>query len=126
VFPGHNREEIRKEIERVIDMPMVKVTAISGEDSISSPTSPMRPDFIAAAEKAIRSVYPGVTVIPSQTSGATDSMWYRALGVPSYGASPLFTKDSEEFAHGLNERVRLSNIPPAIAYYRSLFTDLSK
>lgn len=126
VFPGHNREEIRKEIERVIDMPMVKVTAISGEDSISSPTSPMRPDFIAAAEKAIHSVYPGIAIIPSQTSGATDSMWYRALGVPSYGASPVFSKDSEEFAHGLNERVRLSNIPPAIAYYRSLFTDLSK
>jgi acetylornithine deacetylase/succinyl-diaminopimelate desuccinylase-like protein len=53
-------------------------------------------------------------------------MWYRALGVPSYGASPVFSKDSEDFSHGLNERIRLSNVPPGIAYYRSLFTDLSK
>jgi acetylornithine deacetylase/succinyl-diaminopimelate desuccinylase-like protein len=86
----------------------------------------MRPDFIAAAEKAIRSVYPGIAVIPAQASGASDSMWYRALGVPSYGASPVFSKDSEDFSHGLNERIRLSNVPPGIAYYRSLFTDLSK
>jgi len=126
VFPGHNREEIRAELERVIGMPMVKVTAISGEDSISSPASPMRPDFVAATEKAMHLINPGLPIFPSQASGASDSMWYRALGVPSYGASPLFSKDSEDFAHGLNERVPLSNVAPAITYYLSLFTDLSK
>ena len=50
----------------------------------------------------------------------------RALGVPSYGASPVFSKDSEDFSHGLNERVALSNVAPGITYYLSLFTDLSK
>ncbi|MFO1255550.1 MAG: M20/M25/M40 family metallo-hydrolase [Sphingomonadaceae bacterium] len=126
VFPGHSREEIRQELEQVIAMPMVKVTATSGENSISSPASPMRPDFVAAADKAIHLAYPGVPIIPSQASGASDSMWYRALGVPAYNASPLFTKDSESFAHGLNERVPLANIAPSITYYLSLFTDLSK
>lgn len=126
VFPGHSREEIRQELERVIGMPEVKVTAISGEDSISSPASPMRADFGGAVEKAMKLVYPGVPVFPSQASGASDSMWYRALGVPSYGASPTFSKDSEDFAHGLNERVRLSNIKPGVNYFLILFTELSK
>ncbi|MEY4952969.1 MAG: hypothetical protein RL299_1393 [Pseudomonadota bacterium] len=126
VFPGHSREYIRKELVRVIAMPMVKVTATSGEDSISSPASPMRPDFLAAADKAIHLAYPGVPVIPSQSSGASDSMWYRALGIPAYNASPLFMKDSESFAHGLNERVPLSNTAPALTYYFSLITDLTK
>ncbi len=126
VFPGHTREEIRQELAQVIGMPMVKVTATSGEDSISSPASPMRPDFVAAAEKAVRLSYPGLPVIPSQASGASDSMWYRALGIPAYNASPLFMKDSESFAHGLNERVPLSNVGPAVTYYLSIITDLSK
>ncbi|MCC6926301.1 M20/M25/M40 family metallo-hydrolase [Novosphingobium sp.] len=126
VFPGHSREEIRQELEQVIGMPVVKVTATSGEDSISSPASPMRPDFVAAAEKAVRLSYPGLPVIPSQASGASDSMWYRALGVPAYNASPLFSKDSEGFAHGLDERVPLLNFGPAVTYYLSLITDLSK
>ncbi|MGB7654060.1 MAG: M20/M25/M40 family metallo-hydrolase [Novosphingobium sp.] len=125
VFPGHNREEIRQQLVQIIGMPMVKVTATSGEDSISAPASPMRPDFIGAAEKAMHLINPGLAVFPSQASGASDSMWYRALGVPSYGASPTFSKDSEDFAHGLNERVPLSNIAPGINYYLSLFTDLS-
>ena len=126
IFPGHSREEVRTVLEQVIGMPDVKVTATSGEDSIAAPASPMRPDFIAAAEKAMQLVHPGISVFPSQASGATDSAWYRALGVPSYGASPTFSMDSEDFSHGLNERVRLSNIMPGVNYYLSLFTDLSK
>jgi acetylornithine deacetylase/succinyl-diaminopimelate desuccinylase-like protein len=53
-------------------------------------------------------------------------MWYRALGVASYGASPTFSMDSEDFAHGLNERIRLSNVQPGINFYLILFTELSK
>jgi acetylornithine deacetylase/succinyl-diaminopimelate desuccinylase-like protein len=46
--------------------------------------------------------------------------------VPSYGASPTFIKESEDFSHGLNERTPISNIAPGIAYYLSLFADLTK
>ncbi|MBS0481397.1 MAG: M20/M25/M40 family metallo-hydrolase [Proteobacteria bacterium] len=126
VFPGHNREEIRLQLEKVANLPGLKVTAVSGEDSISSPTSPMRPDFLAAMNKALGKAWPGTPIFPSQSSGASDSMWYRALGVASYGASPGFSKDSDDFSHGLNERVSLRNTGPGVAYYLSLFTDLSK
>ena len=126
IFPGHSKMSIAAELTAAIGMPEVKLSDVTGEDSISAPASPMRPDFIAAAEKAMHLINPGLPIFPSQASGASDSMWYRALGVPSYGASPVFSKDSEDFAHGLNERVPLSNAAPGITYYLSLFTDLSK
>lgn len=126
IFPGHGREDIRAELERVVADPAVKVTDVSGENTTTSPASPMRPDLLAALERAMARAWPGVPIIPSQASGASDSMWYRVLGVPSYSASPVFTKDSEEFSHGLNERIRLSNIKPGIAYYLSLFADLAR
>ena len=126
VFPGHSREEIRQELLKVAANEAVTISDATGEDSIESEASPMRADFLAAATKAIRSVYPGIAIFPSQASGASDSMWYRALGVPSYGATPTFAKDSEDFAHGRNERVRLSNVAPGVSYYLSLLRDLSK
>jgi acetylornithine deacetylase/succinyl-diaminopimelate desuccinylase-like protein len=126
VFPGHSREEIRQELVRVAANDAVRITDVTGGDSIESEASPMRADFLAAATRAIRSVYPGIPIFPSQASGASDSMWYRALGVPSYGATPTFSKDSEDFSHGLNERVRLSNVAPGVRYYLSLLRDLSK
>lgn len=125
VFPGHSREAIRDELAKVAGNE-VTITDVSGGDTTMSPASPMRGDFVGAVDKAMKRVYPGVPVFPSQSSGATDSMWYRALGVSSYAASPTFSKDSEDFAHGLNERVRLSNIRPGLNYYMILFTELSK
>ncbi|QCI94489.1 M20/M25/M40 family metallo-hydrolase [Novosphingobium sp. EMRT-2] len=125
IFPGHPLPEIMAELEKVAASPAVKFSDVT-EGSVATPASPMRPDFTAAVEKAMAKVYPGVAVFPSQSSGASDSMWFRHVGVPSYGASPVFGKVSEEFSHGLNERIRLSNIRPGVTYYLSVLTDLSK
>ncbi|MDE2595272.1 MAG: M20/M25/M40 family metallo-hydrolase [Sphingomonadales bacterium] len=125
IFPGHKPADIMAQLAQVANDPAVKFTDIT-EGSIASPPSPMRADFIGAVEKAMTRAYPGVPVFPSQSSGASDSMWYRAKGVASYGASPTFIKDSDDFSHGLNERVPLSNIRPGLTYYLTLFTDLSR
>lgn len=126
IFPGHSREEIRQELERVIAMPDVKVADATGDESIASPASPMRPDFVSAATKAIRTAWPAIPVFPVQASGASDSMWFRAKGVDSYGASPILIKDSDDFSHGLDERVPLSNIGTGVTYYLSLVPDLTR
>lgn len=126
IFPGHTREEIRKALETIAAVKQLRVTDATGNETTFAPASPMRPDYVAAVEKTMGLIHPGLPVIPSQSSGASDSMWFRAIGVPSYGTSPVFIKDSDEFAHGLNERVPLNNIAPGITFYLSLFTDLSR
>ena len=59
---------------------------------IESPASPLRPDVIAAVTRAVHARYPGLPIVPSMASGATDSMYFRAAGVPSYGLSGMFAK----------------------------------
>jgi acetylornithine deacetylase/succinyl-diaminopimelate desuccinylase-like protein len=125
IFPGHKPAAIMEELQRVAAEPAVTFKDVS-EGSVASDASPMRPDFIAAVNKAMKAVYPGVPVFPSMASGASDSMWFRHRGVNSYGASPVFGKDSDDFSHGLNERALVSNIAPGISYYLSLIADLSK
>ncbi len=125
IFPGHKPADIMAELQRVAADPAIRFKDVS-EGSTASPASPVRADFVAAVTKAMHKIHPKLPVFPSMASGASDSMWYRALGVPSYGASPLFMKDSDDFSHGLNERVPVANIAPAITYYLSLFTDLSQ
>ncbi|MDH7972370.1 M20/M25/M40 family metallo-hydrolase [Sphingomonas sp. AR_OL41] len=125
IFPGHKLPEIMEELQRVAADSAVKIRDVT-EGSLPSDASPMRPDFIAAVTKAMGKIRPGVPVFPSMASGASDSMYFRNKNIPSYGASPTFSKDSDDFSHGLNERTAVSNIAPAITYYLSLFTDLSK
>ncbi len=125
IFPGHKPAEIMAELKAVAAEPAVSFTDVT-EGSVANDPSPMRPDFIAAVTKAMAEVYPGVPVFPSMSSGASDSMWFRYRHVASYGSSPTFMKDSEDFAHGLNERIPLFNIQPAIDYYLILIPELAK
>lgn len=124
IFPGHKNAEIMAELKRVAAEPALTIKDVT-EGSVANDASPMRADFVSAVTKSLGSVYPGVPIFPAMASGASDSMWFRYHHVPSYGASPIFIKSSEDFSHGLNERIPINNIRPAIDYYLSLFRDLS-
>lgn len=125
IFPGVKPADVMAELQRVAKEPAVTFRDVT-EGSVANDASPMRKDFVAAVTKAMAKTRPGVPVFPSMSPGASDSMWFRYHNVPSYGASPTFIKESDDFSHGLNERTPISNIAPGIAYYVSLFGDLSK
>lgn len=112
IFPGIPVETIREELQTVIGDPEVRVTL--RDTAEASPVSELRPDVTKAITRAVHARYPGVPVVPYLESGATDGKWYRIAGIPTYGSSGLFTKESEMFAHGLNERL------PVKAFYEGL------
>ncbi len=124
IFPGHSPASVMAELQKVAAEPAVTFKDVT-QGSVANDASPLRPDFVAAVTKAIHVGYPGVPVFPSMAAGASDSMWFRYHHVPSYGASPIFIKESDQFSHGLNERTPISNIGPGIAYYLSLVPDLT-
>ena len=125
IFPGQKPAEIMTELEKVANNPSISFKALP-DGTVLADASPMRADVVAAIEKSIHEVYPGIPVTPVQLSGATDSAYFRQVGVPAYGIAPTFNKVSDSFAHGLNERIPIMNIRPAITYYLSLFRALSK
>ncbi len=125
IFPGVKPAAVMAELEKVAADPGVKFTDVS-EGSNPTDASPLRPDLMGAVKKAMAAVRPGVPVFPAMSAGASDSMHFRAAGVPSYGISPTFLKESDDFSHGLNERTPVDNVPLAVRYYRSLLTDLTR
>jgi acetylornithine deacetylase/succinyl-diaminopimelate desuccinylase-like protein len=76
--------------------------------------------------KAVHARFPGLQIAPSMSAGATDSVYFRANGIPCYGVAGLFMKSSDDFSHGLNERAPVAAIPGALAHWDSLLHDLSK
>ena len=125
IFPGHPRARIMEELQRVAADPGVQFKDVS-QGSVATDASPLRPDVAAAITKALQVSYPGVVAFPTMSAGASDSMWFRNQHIPSYGVSPLFIKDSDRFAHGLNERIPVDDIRPSMDYLLSLFTALSR
>ncbi len=124
IFPGVSAETVRAELEKIVADPAV--TVATGQQWVSTPPSPLRPDVVGAVNKAVAAAYPGIVPVPSMDAGASDSVYYRALGIPSFGTSGLFMKESDVFIHGLNERVPVAAIAPALTHWHVLLTELAK
>jgi acetylornithine deacetylase/succinyl-diaminopimelate desuccinylase-like protein len=125
IFPGHPPAAIMAELQKVVGDAKVTFKDVT-EGTVPTDASPMRQDLIAAVTAAMAAAYPGVPVFPSMQSGASDSMWFRSQHVASYGAGPSFIRPSDDFSHGLNERLPVADIAPGITYYLSLVRALSK
>ena len=125
IFPGTSSEAVRQTIAEVIADPSASITR-AADGAIDSPASPLRPDVLAAVTKAVHARYPGLPISPQMSAGATDGMFFRAAGIPTYGISGLFMKSSDDFAHGLNERAPVAAIDGALAHWESILKDLAK
>lgn len=88
--------------------------------------SPIRADVLAAVTRAAHAHAPGIAIVPNMSAGATDSSFFRAVGIPSYGVSGIFLKPSDDFSHGLDERVPAAAIGPALDHYHTLIMELAK
>ncbi len=124
VFPGVSIESVEETLARVIDDPTAKI-GISGKP-VPSDASPLRDEVMQALRRAIDFRAPGLPIVPSMSAGATDSLYFRNLGVPSYGVSGIFMHPRDNFAHGLNERVPLATLDGALLQWRSLLMDLAR
>ncbi len=124
IFPGVSIDKVLATLTEVIADPAAQVSVIGSP--VASDASPLRADVMAALRRAIDLRHPGLPIVPNMSAGATDSLYYRNLGVPSYGVSGLFMKPSDDFAHGLNERVPVASIEGALLQWHSLLRDLAR
>ncbi len=76
-----------------------------------SSVSPFEGEFFAAIEAAVGRCVPGGVVVPMQTPGGTDSLYFRMKGVPAYGLIPILLGPGElDRMHGVDERISLENL----------------
>ena len=124
VFPGETLEYVQSTLLQVMGDPEARIRSIY--EPVPSDPSPLREDVMKALRKAIDLRAPGLPIVPSMSAGATDSLYFRNAGVPSYGVGGLFISAKDSFSHGLNERVPVASIDGAIVQWRSLIEDLAR
>ena len=125
IFPGTHIASVQATLAKVIDDPNVKIT-VRQPPPVESPASPLRKDVVDAVSAVVHQRYPGLDIVPGMSAGASDSMYFRNAGVPSYGVDPTFSKPNDTFAHGLNEKLLASNVPWALEFWHSLLARLTE
>ncbi len=123
IFPGTGIDAVKTELARIAEDPGVVFG--TGIDWPVTPPSPLRADVVDAVDAAVKTRTTAVKPTPGMDAGATDSVFWRALGIPSYGVSGLFIRAEDAFAHGLNERVPEAAIAPGLLHWDMLLRRLA-
>lgn len=122
IFPGVKVDDVKTELMKMVG-PNVTVTTLG--HPLASDASPLRPDVVAAVTKAVHARHPGVPVAPYQESGGSDGLHFRAAGIPTYGVGETFVKDSEVFAHGLDERIPVASFYDGLEHWYVLLKEVA-
>jgi acetylornithine deacetylase/succinyl-diaminopimelate desuccinylase-like protein len=132
IFPGEDPQEILKTLERVANDPKVKISIVPQMDPagkvvpvVPVPPSPLLPELTQAMEKTLRVVWPGVPLVATMSTGATDGKYTRIAGIPTYGISCMFFDINDDRSHGKDERVGVQDFYDGVDFNYKLIRTLS-
>jgi acetylornithine deacetylase/succinyl-diaminopimelate desuccinylase-like protein len=109
ILPGVPIADVRNELERVVADDQIKITAV-GEAGTQTPAPLLPEKIMAPVGQVANRIWPGVAIVPTMSTGATDGRFLNASGVPTYGLSGMFHDADGSHAHGLNERIGVQSL----------------
>ena len=124
MLPGSDPEDVLRTLTRVVDNPEMEVI-YQGGGRLSDP-SPLTEEIMGAVEAVTEEMWPGITVMPTMSTGATDGAKMRNAGIPTYGVSGLFVDRTDMRIHGQDERLRKESLYGGYEFLYKLAKDLSE
>jgi acetylornithine deacetylase/succinyl-diaminopimelate desuccinylase-like protein len=77
---------------------------------IAPPPPLLTPDILGPVDRVAARMWPGVPVIPTMSTGATDARFLIAAGIPTYGLSGMFRDPGGDGVHGVDERMPVRSL----------------
>jgi acetylornithine deacetylase/succinyl-diaminopimelate desuccinylase-like protein len=125
ILPGHSREEVRQTLIKVLADPKIEVSYVptSGRtldreaNAKALPPVSLRPDVMQTLDRVAAEMWPGVPVVPTMSTGASDGVYTNAAGMPTYGISGLAIDTDDIRAHGKDERLGVESYYGGVEFY---------
>jgi acetylornithine deacetylase/succinyl-diaminopimelate desuccinylase-like protein len=124
LLPVDKAEEIQQTLVRVLADPKIQVSVMT--PARPSQFAPINPQVLSAVTAAVEKRWPGLRVIPKMETGATDAIFLRGAGIPTYGVSGMFGNEDDIRAHGRDERVLVKSFYEAVDFMFDVVTTLGK
>jgi len=111
LLPGTSGDAFFTHLKDVIGDPEIELTPLPEFESTPIPPSPVDNELYTAIARVAERKDPGSVVTPFLITGATDSRFFREIGVPCYDFSPFrLHQEDHQLVHGHNERISLENL----------------
>ena len=106
ILPNQGPAEVLRTLRRIAGS-AVEITPDGTPNP--SPPSPMTAEVMGPIERITEEMWPGVPVVPTMSTGATDGLYLRRAGIPVYGVSGLFGDVDDVRSHGQDERILIES-----------------
>ena len=123
IMPDETVEGTQKALEQAVGDPAIKFSVVGYV--VSAPESPPTKELLGSVEKVVHSMWPGVPVIPAMAAGASDSIFTRNAGIPSYGVSGAWADIDDDRAHGRDERRKIDSFNQSVEFTYRLMKSLT-
>lgn len=123
MLPDDPVDSVMAVLQRVVG-PKVKV--IRTREVVPSPPSPLRPEIVSAMGAIAKSLFNAAPIVPEMSTGATDGLFTRNAGIPTYGVGALaFEQTEPSRAHGRDERIGVQSFHTSVAFWEQLVQRLA-
>jgi acetylornithine deacetylase/succinyl-diaminopimelate desuccinylase-like protein len=109
IFPGVAIEDVRQQLVAAVGDTRIAVTA-AGDPGFTTVPPAISDELLGTVRQVAAGIWPGVPVVPTMSTGATDGRFLNAAGIATYGLWGLFHDAEGPRAHGLNERIRVKSL----------------
>ena len=123
IMPGLAAAEVEATLNRIVADPQVSISR--DNEPVPSDPSPLRADVMSAVKMAVEARYPGIPILPTMSTGATDGLHVRNAGIPTYGVNGLFSNPRGANAHGMNEHVKVEQFYAGLKHWDMILKALS-
>ena len=125
-LPDEDMAKLYEEMKKVINDPAVKIEPLTGNMRPAAPPSRLDTEMYRALEATAKKMYPGITVLPSMSTGASDMAQLRTKGIPSYGIGPAnLESDALNYgAHGDVERLAEASLYRFVEFVWNAVTEV--
>jgi len=103
IMPDETVAGTQAAIEKIIANSAVAVTPYGSYEHAGE--SPPDPKLFGKVQKVVDSMWPDVPVVPQMSAGASDSIFTRNAGIPSYGIGGGWNELNDLRMHGRDERM---------------------
>jgi len=118
LLPDQDPDEFVEKLQTIINDDQIEITRILSFTPASSETDT---PLFEAIETTVSMNFENAVIIPSVSTGFTDSHFFRDKGIVSYGFAPFFFLPGERTGvHGNNERISIANLERGV----KVLTDL--
>ncbi len=124
LLPVDKPEEVERTLNTVLADPKIKVTVMA--PPTPSLFTPIDPRVMSAVTAATAKHFPGLPVIPSMGTGASDGIYLRSEGIPMYGVSGIFADEDDIRAHGRDERILVKSFYDAVDFMFDVVKSVSE